>query len=86
MSLYGQIYRAKRSARTQQSYNRIGTLEIEYFSLLIHRFYYSNATAKVAVWVSERVDEFDLDACEPDHHIQDELRQPPKSQFFQILC
>ena len=28
--------------------------------------------SKVAVWVSERVDEFDLDACKAntDHHIQ----------------
>ena len=29
--------------------------------------------SKVAVWVSERVDEFDLDACKAntDHHIQE---------------
>ena len=34
--------------------------------------YYYNVPSKVAVWVSERVDEFDLDACKAntDHHIQ----------------
>lgn len=38
--------------------------------LLIEHFYYHRRTAeggvpsKVVVWVSERVDEFDLDACE----------------------